>query len=315
MNAFLNDLWNDLRSKRLWPVAVALLAGLIAVPVVLSKSSEKPSAPAPVASEARKAPEPKELRGLANVKLDGAAKSGSPLDTFDPSNPFLPPKSVLARAKQQSQAGATSSGPGSTAATSGSTGSTGSAGGTGSTGTTGPNTGGTGGGDQTKTKPKTTTTQYTYVVDVTFSANERTRHIKGMQRLEMLPNETNPLLLFMGVDSGAGNAVFLVDSSLTAAGEGKCKPSPDKCAFAYVGPGAEEQFTNDKGDTYRVRIDEIRKVKVPTKSQAARSSKHAKAGAAVGHTAVRRFVPPILSDLVVVATGAADDSKTNADRR
>ena len=46
MNNLLIDLWNDLRAKRLWPVALVLLAALVAVPVVLSKNSEAP-APAP----------------------------------------------------------------------------------------------------------------------------------------------------------------------------------------------------------------------------------------------------------------------------
>ena len=43
MNDFLIDLWNDLREKRLWPVAALLLVGLIAVPVVLSKPTEEPA--------------------------------------------------------------------------------------------------------------------------------------------------------------------------------------------------------------------------------------------------------------------------------
>ena len=41
-----------------------------------------------------------------------------------------------------------------------------------------------------------------------------------MTRLGMLPSESNPLLLFLGVDSGGDNAVFLVDSTLSASGEG-----------------------------------------------------------------------------------------------
>ena len=73
--------------------------------------------------------------------------------------------------------------------------------------------------------------QYRYVVDLTFTANGRNRHIKSMERLEMLPNEASPLLLFLGVSANAGNAVFLVDSTLDAAGEGKCKPRASECAF------------------------------------------------------------------------------------
>ena len=42
-NAFLIDLWSDLREKRMWPVALVLLLALIAVPVVLSKPSKEPA--------------------------------------------------------------------------------------------------------------------------------------------------------------------------------------------------------------------------------------------------------------------------------
>ena len=69
----------------------------------------------------------------------------------------------------------------------------------------------------------------------------------------MLPNQVKPLLIFMGVTDNAGNAVFLVDSTLKATGEGKCKPSHADCAFLYLGAGSEEEFTNEDGDSYRLR--------------------------------------------------------------
>ncbi len=78
----------------------------------------------------------------------------------------------------------------------------------------------------------------------------------------MLPSQVNPLLIFMGVTDNAGNAVFLVDSTLKTTGEGKCKPSHGDCAFLYLGAGAEQEFTNEDGDSYRLLINEIRKVKV-----------------------------------------------------
>ena len=50
MKIFLLDLWHDLKEKRLWPVAVVLLAALVAVPVLLAKPSSAPSGPAPSAT-------------------------------------------------------------------------------------------------------------------------------------------------------------------------------------------------------------------------------------------------------------------------
>ena len=106
MKIFLLDLWQDLQAKRLWPVAAVLVLALIAVPVVLSKSSEAPP-PAPVQA-VRKAPDPKDLKALASVKLDETALDrGSSLDTFDPSDPFRPPKAIAKRSRENSGAPST----------------------------------------------------------------------------------------------------------------------------------------------------------------------------------------------------------------
>jgi hypothetical protein len=317
MKIFLLDLWTDLQAKRLWPVAAVLLLALVAVPVVLSKSSEAP-APAPVQA-VRKAPDPKDLKALASVKLDEASlERGSSLDTFDPSDPFRPPKAIAKRSRVDS-GGAPStvkSGEPSTGSTGGDTGSTG--GDTGSTGgDTGSTGGGTTGGTPTGGGTPTQTAQYRYVADVTFTANGNKRHIKGLERLDMLPNQASPLLLFLGVTPNGGNAVFLVDSTLKAAGEGKCKPRARECAFLYIGPGSEHEFTNDDGDSYTLKIDEIRKVRVDGSAAAAsRKKKATTARAAVGAPqAVRRFASPLISDLVTVSSGGDADSTDHLDRR
>jgi hypothetical protein len=133
-----------------------------------------------------------------------------------------------------------------------------------------------------------------------------------MEKLDMLPSQSSPLLIFMGVTPKGSNAVFLVDSTLEAAGEGKCKPSAAECAFAYIGAGSEYIFTEDNGDSYTVRIDEIRKVKVGAGANSAKA-KGAKAHAAVGPN--RRFVPPLVADLVVEASETTQTSDTDTESR
>jgi len=273
MKIFLLDLWHDLQAKRLWPVAAVLGIALVAVPVVLSKSSETP-APAPVQA-VRKAPDPKDLKALASVKLDEASlERGSSLDTFDPSDPFRPPKAITKRSLESSGAPSTVKSGEPSTSTGGDTGSTGG-GDTGTTGggDTGTTGGGTTGGTTTGGGTPTQTAQYRYVADVTFAANGHKRHIKGLERLDMLPNQASPLLLFLGVTPNGGNAVFLVDSTLKAAGEGKCKPRARECAFLYIGPGSEHEFTNEDGDSYTLKIDEIRKVRVDGSAAAASRKK------------------------------------------
>jgi hypothetical protein len=307
MKIFFLDLWQDLQAKRLAPIAVLLVLALIAVPVVLSKPA-KTAGPPPVHA-ARSAPDPKDLKALASVKLANADERGSSLDTFDPSDPFRPPKSITKKKEADTNAPSSVAGNTSGGSTSGDTsggGDTGSTGGT-TGGTGGGTTGGTGGGDQTQT------VQYRYVVDVTFITNGHARHIKGLERLQMLPSENSPLLLFLGVTPKAGNAVFLVDSTLDAAGEGRCKPKASECAFLYIGAGSEHAFTNDDGDSYRIRIDEIRKVPVGADASASRAKR---AHAAVGSAREsRRFSSPLIADEESVSSGGNSDSTDNPDRR
>jgi hypothetical protein len=308
MQVFLLDLWHDLREKRLAPVAAVLLLGLIAVPVLLAKPAEDPG-PAPVVAAPKKA-DREALAALTKVKLgEDATGKGSTLGVFDPDNPFAPPKGKIKKAGT----GVGTAGPGDTTGIPG--GSTGSGGDTttdggslGGGGVTSPGTGvtipGGGGGG-------TTTTVYKYVVDLTFEANGRTRKIKGMEKLDMLPSDSSPLLIFMGVTAKGADAVFLVDSTLEAAGEGRCKPSESECAFAYIGAGSEYVFTEEDGDTYTIKIDEIRKVKVGASANS--SAKGAKAHASVGPN--RRFVPPVLVDLVVVASDRLENSNNDPESR
>jgi hypothetical protein len=301
MQTFFLDLWQDLREKRLAPVAVVLLLALVAVPVLLAKPAEDPG-PATVPAAAPKK-ENEALAALTKVKLGAEAVGGkgSTLGVFDPDNPFTPPKGTIK--KDETTAPAADGGAATPAGSTGGspTGDTGSPiGGGGIPGIVPPSGGGGGGGG--------TETVFQYVVDLTFKANGRTRHIKGMEKLDMLPSSSSPLLIFMGVTAKGGNAVFLVDSTLEAAGEGKCKPSPSECAFAYIGPGSEYVFSEEDGDTYTVKIDEIRKVKVGT---SAKSAKGAKARASVGPQ--RRFVLPLMADLLV--RDSVENSNADTDGR
>jgi hypothetical protein len=308
MKIFLLDLWQDLRAKRLAPVAAVLLVGLVAVPVLLAKPAEEP-APAPVTAAPSSTTDRNKLAALAEVKLgEEAVGKGSTLGTFDPDNPFSPPKGTL---KKEPTAGAPSSSPDGASAGGLPAGSDG--GSTGGTTDGGSGGGGTGGGGDTGggTGGTPQTTVYKYVVDLRFTANGRTRRINGLEKLDMLPSDSSPLLIFMGVTPKGADAVFLVDSTLEAAGEGRCKPSGSECAFAYIGAGSEYVFTEkDSGDTYTIQIEEIRRVQVTNKAQ---SAKGAKARASVGPH--RRFAMPLLADLVVVASDRLENSSTDNESR
>ena len=229
------------------------------------------------------------LKQLAKVKLgDDEVGDGSTLGVFDPGNPFNPPKGAI---KKEEPGPSTAAGPstGDTAALRVAAAAVAAA-----TRPSDRRRGGIAGwharhGWRT---PPTTTTVYKYVVDLTFKANGHTRRIKGMEKLDMLPNQSAPLLIFMGVTPKGSNAVFLVDSTLEAAGEGTLQAERSRVRLrATSAPAPSTSSRRTDGDTYTVRIDEIRKVKVGRNSAATGAkARGSKARAAVGPN--RRFVPP-----------------------
>lgn len=285
------DIWQDLRQKRLAPVAILLAIAIVAIPAVLLRPSGDSGGAVPAAAVA---PAPDGDLEIVSAESD-SPKGGSNLGVFDPKNPFEPdgpgPRGVKAPelVVTEDTTEVTASEPGD------------SVGGDPAPGT----------GQPTPTPqpvtPRTKTTEYEYVADITFWNGERRRRIHGLRKLDMLPSEATPLLVFMGVTDGGGNAVFLVDSTLRAAGEGACRPSRASCAFLYVGPGSEELLTNDAGDSYRLRIDEIRRVEVRAGASRRRPTR---AGTAAAEP--RRFVPPFMSD-VVVETSVATPTPSAGD--
>ena len=319
MKIFLLDLWHDLREKRLWPVAVLLVAGLAAVPLVLAKPASEPPPATPSAPESAR---DSDLKGLAKVVLaEDKASNGSKLNLFDSNDPFKPPAS--ARKKDENAGSAAPSGGSEQTAGGGITTGGGDTG-PGFFGGGGTGGGGTGGGPTpTQPTPKTKTTKFTYVIDATFVHGNHTRKIKGFQRLEMLPNEDSPLLVFLGVDAKANNAVFMVDARLTATGEGNCKPSNDECSFLYLGAGSQELFTiEDTGDSYGLRIDQIRRVEVGAKKSSAGGSNDkkqknqaAKTGSRAHASSQEPFVPPLLTDLVTETADSYEGSRPSGDSR
>jgi hypothetical protein len=282
--------WNDLRDRRLWPVAAVLLLALVAVPVVLVKPAEETPSQAATPTTAGDSADP--LAKQAVVKAFDAKPlvTISRLDQFSAKDPFKPIEQLVPIKGADSLIT-------STGAAGGATGGTTSGGGTTGDGTI-PSGGGTttppsGGGGTTPTTPKTKTTKYTYVVDLSFGRTGSTHRYQGFERLGMLPSQDSPLLVYLGIDATGTQAAFLVDSTLTADGEGTCKPSTANCAVVYVKAGEKETFADGEGHSYELVMDQIRKVAVVSKAGRAKG-----AGKSDEATqAPRRFLFPVLIDL------------------
>jgi hypothetical protein len=249
MRVFLLDLWMDLREKRLAPIAIALLAGIVAVPIVLAKGSTPPPPPPAATTVASAAP----------VVVRSAPAKGavdSKLQTFSPRDPFEP-----TRVAAVTTGGTTpKTGTGTTKTTTGTT-TAPSGGGT----TTTPSGGGT------TTTPSGGTTQptkaivFTYTVDLRFGPPGTQKLFKGVQRLELIPSQADPKIVFLGITTSGKTAAFLVDSKLGVDTNGKCSPSPDQCTFLYLRPdGAHDQavLTDQSGNTWRLHLLGIHRVAI-----------------------------------------------------
>jgi hypothetical protein len=280
MTTFFIDLWHDLREKRLWPVAVGLLAAIVAVPVILFKPASAPSGPA-VAVPQRNAPDT-----LPVVSVDDGPTQGSRLESFSEKNPFKPMKDLAKDTTPRVSApkgggpasGGSSSGAplggshagGSPAGGSPAGGS--STGGSGSTGTPGGGTPSSPGGASPSATPRHTSIQwFRYVADLSFGEPGATKKIASAPLYSLLPDAKHPTIVYLGTgDDYKSVVLFIADPAFTAAGEGKCNAPGAACRFVTLrtsDSADEETFASTDGSvTYAVKLLGIHRQNLPTDS-------------------------------------------------
>jgi hypothetical protein len=240
---FFLDLWHDLREKRLWPVAVGLLAAALAIPAIMLKPAEEVQQPTVVANT-------DSAEELPAVQVDEAAPSGSKLETYSQRNPFRP----LADLEKDdtgtpgSGSGASGSSEGPKAGAAGSSAGS-SAGGDPSKGSTDSSTGG--GTSEPGVDPDGPSVQwFRYTADLKFGRPGALKTHKDVESLTLLPNDENPAIVFMGVSDDAKSAIFFIaDPAFTATGEGKCNDRKN-CRFVELGISDsrnEHSFVSEDG--------------------------------------------------------------------
>jgi len=253
------NLVNDLVDRRLWPVAVALLGALVAVPMLLGGGSKAPAS-APVAPLAAAA-------GTASPTAQAAVSLSQPSTSTNPTNR---PGRVRNPFAQHKVAPATTN-PSSTPAPSlPSAPSTPSApsipsGGYGLPVTTTPIVPGSGGGKRDATETNV------WRVNLRFGeAGDQKTH-KDIPRLTPLPSATDPFFIFLGVLADGKTAVFLISSDTTATGDGKCKPTPTQCDTIEMRAGDSEFFDVAQGNAgvTQYELDLLKVFKNTVKGKAA----------------------------------------------
>ncbi|HEY7621317.1 MAG TPA: hypothetical protein VH834_16175 [Solirubrobacteraceae bacterium] len=273
----IRGLLRDLVERRLWPVAVLLLAAALAVPVYLGRSSAENDAPLPAPTE--------------HADLGKTSKAAVTLDTDGETggnggvrNPFK--QQHLPKKQDTGTTGTTGT---STPAPSGNTpptSGTGGAGGDGSLPPLGPS--GTGGDKNPAPKPETDSLDLYHISVKVGRADGTMRTLKDVARLSPLPSVDDPFMVYTGVLKDGKTAVFLLSSDAKATGDGTCKPGKDDCESVEVKKGDTEFFdltVDGQPVQYELDVLDVKKVGASgssssaTASAAAASERHSNAGA------------------------------------
>jgi hypothetical protein len=249
MTTFFLDLWQDLREKRLWPVAAGLLAAVVAIPLVMLKPASEDTVTTPPVPPTAKVPT------LPAVEVDTSATHNSNLRTFSQRDPFKP----LSALKNADSSGNTDSSSDSKSSSSSSADSS-SPGGSSSPSPSLPSSSPT---LPSSTPPSSQSTSPTmkwfrYTADVSFGEADAEKTMKGITDLTMLPDKQTASIVFMGVTSDAKGALFFIaDPAFTPSGEGQCNDKQD-CRFIKLTLDAkknEETFTSLDGTTvYKLKL-------------------------------------------------------------
>jgi hypothetical protein len=276
--SFFKNVLTDLIEKRLWPVAIALVAALVAVPIVLGGSSDPSGtsvagvtpATAPGSGTSQAEVVSLEEAAAGKVQRKGALK-----------NPFVQhhqPKVVTATTEASSAAPPSTSSSASQSA--------------GSTGSSNASTGGTSDtpapSDTTDTTPKTddkadVKKSTTFRVAFAFGEEGAMRTYNNVARLTPLPSSDNPFFVYLGLAEDGKSAIFLISGAAETSGDGKCMPSADDCQQIALKAGDTEFLDVASGTAgtveYTLTVKAIKKTTAASTATAAKArARESKAG-------------------------------------
>jgi hypothetical protein len=264
----ITNTWRFLLQRRLWPVAVLLIAAAVAVPTLLASDPTPPPAPPAAAvkgdSASVLATEPIVARATDGERSGRRRVLGARKDPFKPQfTPTPTPAPVTVKDTATPATGDSGS----------------SAGGSPTSPTTpaGP-------GTTAPTIPATPKKKYELnELTVRFGASDAASSPprKDVKRLQALPSNDLPVLIYLGVLADKKTAVFLVDSGVVGQGDGTCKPSRTTCETIRIRAGETEFFdvpADDSGDAtaapaaqYQLDVLKIRKTTTSSAKKASKS--------------------------------------------
>ena len=268
----LSDLYRDLRDRRLLPLIGVLLAGIVIVPIVLSKSPEAPPpAPATAAVTAKQSSSavPAEQVVLSTPGLRDYKRR---LKHDGPTDPFIPVGGVTSGSPSAGVPGANNSlastgqtdvltAEGREAQAAQNAADSGGATIPSSGGGTATSTLGSGSGTSTRSGQQVDESKFFYYrVKVRSGQVDKELQVHdSVGSFASLPSKAAPALTFLGVTTDkslqAKAAVFLVSPLVSSvSGEGDCTLAGGACQTLYLKPGEHEDIVWTDGLTYRLEL-------------------------------------------------------------
>ena len=255
----ITDTWRGLVRRKLWPVALLLVAALVAVPLTLAKTPEVEPAPANLAAVAGD-------EGIPATYVTSAADEEADTETTgkrrrtlgknkDPFEPAPLPKAKKKKSAKKQATTTSTENPTPKTETSG--------GGSSAPGPTAP--------VATATPTATPKPAPLNSIRVRFSKvaeGESAEQPKSqlVERFEVLPDEENPVLVYRGVENGGKVAIFELTGNVTVEGDGECEPTPENCQYLRLRAGETQFITiTDTGEAtdaqYQIDLVKINKKK------------------------------------------------------
>jgi hypothetical protein len=258
---FLNNLYRDMRDRRLLVPALALIVGLIAVPLALSSSSAT-TAPPPVPPSAASSGSGHEAATSPAVLTEqlGVTNYRERLEQIKSKNPFRlhftgQPQDARSDTSSSGGAPSTSAATGSSTAIPPTT-SSGSTTATSETPFTSPSDTPTSTAAPRPPKPPKPTV-YAFRVNVAVGPPGDVTRRKDVEQGKFLPGEAKPMVAFIGASENMKHALFLISDDVSSvSGDGRCLPGRNDCRLLKLKVGDEAQLAYaPEGDrTYKLKL-------------------------------------------------------------
>jgi hypothetical protein len=227
----------------------------------------------------------------AVAETPGGKQYQSGGSTRNPFAPLTPQPATQSGTTGPSGSSPGSSSTGSSSSTPGAAG--GSSTGTGSTGTAVPPT-------PVLPKPKpihvglTATESYSVALSLTTAAGGLDT-VDSLKRLSVLPNEKQPLLVYLGVLKGGRDALFVVQPGTVVSGPGKCIPGPTDCEILSLAQERIESLAQSTGSgTSTVALFAVNAIDVDGHASVAAANRARREASAAGSALLAASTLPAL---------------------